>query len=216
MKRLLTILTFTALIFAATEGNAQAFNRSTKMITIGLGAADMFHIPVNYGTYYNSFYSPITGQLNVSGEFAVHKYVGVGFTTGIGGRAGGARLNGLGLYRGFYPEINIPIGAMANFHFYQLIADKAKKNIHADKLDVYVGLSLGTGIAIHPGGYYDGNGVYRNGAFNDVLFFASPQVGVRYYFTPSIAINGEIGWGRTLIGAGITFNLGGSRAEAKK
>lgn len=215
MKKLLTILAISALTLTAQVSHAQAFNRSTKMITIGLGAADMFHIPVGYGTYYNAFYAPLTGQLNVTGEFAVHKYVGVGFTTGIGGRAGGARLGAFGVYRGFYPEFNIPIGALANFHFYQLIADKKNKDIKQDKLDVYVGLALGTGIAIHPGGYYDGFGNYRGGAFNDVLFFVSPHAGVRYYFTPSIAVNGEIGWGRDIIAAGITFNLGGSKAAKK-
>ncbi|MCW3125714.1 MAG: hypothetical protein JWO03_1372 [Bacteroidetes bacterium] len=214
MKRLLTVFAFAAITFTSLQSKAQAFDRSTKIINLGLGAADMFHIPLGYYHYYTGFYSPITGQLNVSGEFAVHKYVGVGFTTGIGGRAGGIRGGLYGpvySYSGYYPEFNIPIGVLANFHFYQLIADKNKKNIHADKLDIYAGLSLGSGIAIHPGGYYDGGGVYRTGAFNDVLFFFSPQVGARYYFKPNIGVYGEIGWGRSLIQAGITFKMGAGK-----
>jgi hypothetical protein len=209
MKRLLTVFALAALTFTSVESKAQAFDKSSKLITIGVGGADMFHIPVGY-TYYTGFYSPLTAQLYVQGEFAVHKYVGVGFTTGIGGRPGTLAYygGGFGYYGGYRSEFNIPIGAIANFHFYQLIADKAKKDIHGDKLDIYAGLSLGTGIAIHPSDAYYGTS-------NDVLFFVGPQVGVRYYFKPTIAVNAELGYGKTFINAGITFKLGGSSSKKK-
>ena len=150
--------------------------------------------------------------MTVQGEFAVHKYVGVGFTAGIGGRAGSGALYVPGyIYTGYYsygwyPEFNIPIGAIANFHFYQLIADKISNGdrMHADKLDIYAGLNLGTGVAIHPG-IVDAYGVKHS--YVDALAFGGVQVGARYYFTDKIAVFGEFGYGKTWANAGITFKL---------
>ena len=216
MKKIIAVLAIAALTLTSMESKAQAFDKNTQIISLAIGGAVMFHIPIGYATYYSSFYTPLTAQLYVQGEFAVHRYVGVGFTTGIGGRGPGT-VGITGVYYGFYPEFNIPIGVIANFHFYQLIGDKAKKNIHSDKLDIYAGLSLGSGIAIHPGGgYYDINRNYHAGAFNDVLFFVGPQVGARYYFTPKVAVNAELGFGKTFINAGITFKLGGSKGDKRK
>src|SRR5690606_374600 len=87
---------------------------------------------------HNRWYRPLTGQVNFQGEFGIHEYVGIGFTTGFGGRS---RWN-----YGYSGEMNVPIGFVSNFHFYQLIADKSGKNIHADKLDIYFGGSLGSGV----------------------------------------------------------------------
>ena len=172
----------------------------------------MYHIPAGYN-YYNSAFSPITGELTLQGEFAVYKYVGVGFSAGIGGRAGSGALfvpgyiYGPGVYSyGWYPEFNMPIAAIANFHFYQLIADKVSNGakLHADKLDIYAGINLGTGFAIHPG-IVDGYGVRHT--YVDALAFGGIQAGARYYFKPKIAAFAEIGWGKTWINGGITFKL---------
>lgn len=211
MKKLLTLVMIAVLSLTGLQTKAQAFDKSTKIISLGIGGADMFHIPMGYNSYLTNFYTPLTGEFYVQGEFAVHKYVGVGFTAGIGGTPGGVRAGYAGVYSGYYPEFNIPIGAIANFHFYQLIADKTGKNIHADKLDIYAGLNLGSGIAIHTGGYYDNNFNYHNGAFNDILFFAGFQAGARYYFTDKIGVYGEFGFSKSFINAGITFKLGGSK-----
>jgi hypothetical protein len=212
MKKTVVVVLMSLLTLVGTQSTkAQAFDKSTKMLSLGIGGADMFHIPVGY-SYYTGFYAPLTAELYVQGEFAVHKYVGVGFTGAIGGRP-----NNYGYTSGFYgygygyrSEFNIALGAIANFHFYQLIADKAKKNIHADKLDIYAGLSLGTGIAIHPSdGYY-------SDANNDVLFFVGPQVGARYFFNPRIGVNLEVGFGKTFVNGGVTFKLGKVASSKKK
>lgn len=52
----------------------------------------------------------------------------LGFTTGVGLRRG--------WNNDYQGEVNIPFGILCNFHFYQLIDDKASKDIHADKLDI--------------------------------------------------------------------------------
>jgi hypothetical protein len=212
MKKLLYVIAAT--IMLSTQTNAQAFDASTKMLTIGIGGADMFHIPAGYN-YYTGFYSPLTAQLYVQGEFAVHKYVGVGFDATLGGRPSNYGYSGGGYYGygygyGWRSEFNIAVGALANFHFYQLIADKTGKDIHADKLDIYVGLSTGGGVAIHP------SDAYFNTTNIDGIFYIGPQVGVHYFFNDKIGINGELGYGKTFVSAGVTFKLGGGSNSGKK
>jgi hypothetical protein len=214
MKKLITLVMIAGMILSSQQTQAQAFDQSTKMISLGIGGAEMFHIPVGYSSWNPNFYTPITGQISVEGEFAVHKYVGVGFNAGFGGRAGSVYTGtfyGVGYsgYGGYYPEFNIPVGGLANFHFYQFIADKTGKNIHADKLDIYAGINIGTGIAIHPGGYYDTYGVNHSGVTTDVLFWAGPQVGAHYFFKPNFGVKLEAGFGKSVITAGITWKLGG-------
>lgn len=207
MKKTTLIVTLIAAIFTSQLASAQAFEKGGKYLNVNLGAAQMWYMG---GTYFDGWrggyfgYSPVTGQLGLQMEFGVHEYVGVGFTTGLGFGAG------LGSYYyggywgrtgyAFHPEVNIPIGAIVNFHFYQLIADKVSKDIHADKLDIYAGLNVGTGPAIL---------LPRNssGTYVSALFFVGPQVGVRYYFNDKVSINGELGYGKSFFNAGVTFKL---------
>ena len=218
MKKLQTLVMVVMVVFISLQTSAQAFDKGTKLITISIGGANMFHVPIannsdGYGTgyFYNGWYSPITGEISVQGEFAVHKYVGVGFNVGLGGRGSNYGIGSGFYYSGFRSEFNVAFGAVGNFHFFQLIADKTGKNIHADKLDVYVGLNMGSGVAIHPA-----NSNYGWNTDFDALFFIGPQVGVHYYFTDKIGINGELGYGKTFASAGITFKLGGSSTKSSR
>lgn len=180
--------------------NAQAWEKSTKVLSIGIGGSQFFHIDNRYyDNYYNYYgrygrrfpYSPTTGQFNLQGEFGVHEYVGVGFTTGLGGRAGWSWYSD--------GEVNVPMGAIANFHFYQLIADKTGKNIHADKLDIYAGVNVGTGIAA----------LFLSDGSSRVIpiAFGGIQAGVRYYFTPKFGVTGEVGYGKSFVNGGLVFKL---------
>lgn len=200
MKKL--ALSVIAILSISLASNAQAFEKGGKYISLGIGGASFWHIYTNsaYNSYYGfGGYTPVTGQLSVQGEFGVHKYVGVGFTAGVGGRAGGGITRWGYSYSGYSSEFNVPIGVIANFHFYQLIADKVSKDIHADKLDVYAGLNVGSGV-----------GLFTSYSPVEVsaLFFAGPQVGARYFFTPKMAANLEVGYGKTFVNGGLTFSLG--------
>jgi hypothetical protein len=195
-----------ATVVATNFSFGQAFEKKGKYLNLNLGGAQMWHIGGDLKRDYYGFtgYAPITGQIGVQMEFGVHEYVGVGFTTGFGFGAGIGRGYWGGYYGGYYtysPEINVPIGAFANFHFYQLIADKVSKNIHADKLDIYAGLNLGSGVAVFFPKYDDK-------AYVSALFFIGPHVGVRYFFTEKVAVNAELGYGKSFINGGITFKLG--------
>lgn len=195
-KKLQTLLIMSLLVFSITDLNAQAWQRDTRVLSLGIGASEFFHVDAyyynNYGGPYNhTYYIPLTGQLNFQGEFGIHKYVGLGFTTGIGGRGA--------LYSGYGGEMNIPIGMIANFHFFQLIADKNNgRNIHADKVDLYVGANLGSGIAI---------AYFADNTRVEPIVFGGLHFGVRYYFAPKVGVNAELGWGKSIINAGLVFKL---------
>ena len=201
MKKILYLIVLVATLTITTQSTqAQAWEKSTKLLGIGFGASTFFHIDGSASAYYGNFYSPLTGQLNFQGEFGVHDYVGIGFTTGVGGRAGYYRSYGYLGYYGSYGsagEINVPVGILANFHFYQLIADKTGKDIHADKLDIYAGLNVGGGIAA----------VFYSTETRIVpIAFGGVQAGARYYFKDNIGVNVEVGFPK-LVHAGMVFKL---------
>ncbi len=206
MKKILyAFIMISALMFASNQTQAQAWERNTKVLSLGFGVSQFFHVDNYYygHKYYKGnrgigggWYWPMTGQLNFQGEFGVHKYVGLGFTTGFGGR---------GAWQNRYPsEINIPIGLICNFHFYQLIADKTDKNIHADKLDIYVGANLGSGIAAT---FYPEYPDYPRTTRITPIAFAGLHAGLRYYFKPKVGVNLELGFGKSLANVGFVFKL---------
>jgi hypothetical protein len=194
MKKILfTVIIASVLLLTSNMVKAQAWGKASKVFTLGLGISQFYHIDSYYYENFNNirnWYSPVTGQINLQAEFGIHKYVGLGFSTGIGtmGRSS----------HGYLSEINIPIGMIANFHFYQLIADKTLKNIHADRLDIYFGANLGSGIAIY--NYSDYTRLVP-------MFFGGAHFGVRYYFTPDIGLNCEVGIGKSLANIGFVFKL---------
>jgi hypothetical protein len=199
MKKVVYTLTVMTVLFVTVHSaKAQAWDKSTKVLGIGIGAANLPHVYSNANNW-TGWNAPLTGQFNFQGEFGIHDYVGIGFHTGVGGRAGYYRGVGWARY-GSNGEINAPIGIIANFHFYQLIADKTGKDIHSDKLDIYAGVNIGSGIAVQ---------FFNNG--NDImpLAFGGVHAGVRYYFTDRFGVNGEIGtpYGRGFVNGGIVFKL---------
>lgn len=180
---------------AVQQSKAQAFEKGGTYLNVNLAGSHLFQI--NGNGWRNS----INGGAAVQMEWGIHKYVGLGFTAGImGGRYGWGY--GYGYGPGYGPGyggpgiLSLPIGFIANFHFYQLIEDKTSKDIHGDKLDIYAGLNVGSGVGFAP-------------TPRDVnaLFFVGPQVGVRYYVTPTIGLGGEVGYGKSFINGGVTFKL---------
>lgn len=203
MKKIVTILML-ALCMAGTQStNAQAWTESSKVITLGLGGAyhHRFIVGSNLGA---RAWGSTSGSLLVQGEFGIHKYVGIGFIAGItGGASGVGRGYGYGYgygtrYAGSTDNVNLVAGVNANFHFYQLIADKVSKDIHADKLDIYAGVNLGSGVG------YDFT--FDNLA---VPVWGGLHVGARYYFTDKIGVYLEAApyTGKSFIAGGVAFNL---------
>lgn len=209
MKRITGILIILCLYMVVNTANAQAWDKSTKVLAFGIGGSQFFHIDDDYNRYYKYRYgyygrrfpyAPTTGQFNFQGEFGVHDYVGVGFTVGVGGGTGWGRFGSVSYYDG---ELTVPVGAIANFHFYQLIADKTGGNLHADKLDVYAGVNIGSGVAILFDSYYATNDQIKAVP----IVFGGVQVGARYYFTDKFGVNLEVGYGKSLVNGGIVLKL---------
>lgn len=209
MKKIILITMLAVGITSLTtqQASAQAWNESSKVITLGLGGSyhhsflPGYYVEDGEGSLYNGrAWGGLKGSLLLQGEFGVHKYVGVGFVTGFTGSAATARRGYLG-YSRFSTStnsFNFIAGAQANFHFYQLIADKVSKDIHADKLDIYAGANLGTGVG------------YNFSADNiEVPVWGGLHFGARYYFTEKIGVYLEVApyTGKSFISGGVAFNL---------
>ncbi len=115
--------------------------------------------------------------MNVQGEYGIGHFMGLGWQTGVN------------LYfPGRTTVIEIPIGLKVNVH----VLDAANVNVRG--LDFFAGINVGGG----PGIYTDGSGVIG-------MLYVGPQVGIRYWFNPHIAIYSEFGWGATFANLGFTF-----------
>jgi hypothetical protein len=199
MKKIILFISIALMTLSQSTIMAQdkAWGRDSKVLSIGLGLGNYYHLDSRYrslgpgGNDYRGYHSPYTGQFNLQMEWAVHNYVGLGFTTGFGGTGP--------LNHGYRGEFNMPIGLVVNFHFYQLIDDKNGKDLHSDKLDIYGGLSVGSGIAV---AFYD-----REDARIVPLAWGGLHAGLRWYFTPRVALNAEVGFGKNVANIGFSFKL---------
>lgn len=185
-------------MFFSNNASAQAFSKGDFVLGIHGAGSSMFNFYAGggksgYGTPSSRLNSYLTGGVAIGGEWAIHDYVGIGFTTGVQG--GVSRWNGFwGAFN--YGVVSIPVGVVANFHFYQLIDDKSDKDIHADQLDIYAGISLGSGVSILP-----------EPGWVNALFFVGPHAGVRYYFTEKFGVNLELGYGKSFVSGGVVLKL---------
>lgn len=194
MVRILYVIAITFLLSVLTVENAkaQAFSKGDFKLSVGLTGGNFYNF--NSAGLKNKHRFVNTGGVSVQGEWGIHEYVGMGFFTGIqGGSVYWGDSDNSYKNRGV---LSIPIGMNANFHFYQLISDKSSKNIHADKLDVYAGLSLGTGLSVVPG----------DGRVNGI-FYVGPHVGARFFFNPNFGVYLELGYGQAYANAGLVFQL---------
>lgn len=196
MRTIIITLILAVLTLSGPETYAQkrAWTKDSKVLSLGLGLSHFYRIDERFGSGAprpGRVHSPSSGQFNFQMEFGIHEYVGLGFTTGIGGRAG--------LGNGYLGEVNFPMGMVVNFHFYQLIADRSGKNIHADQLDIYAGMNAGSGFALT---YYSNEDVRIV-----PMAWGGLHAGIRWYFAPRVALNGELGFGKSIVNAGFSFKL---------
>ncbi len=212
MKKSITLLCIAIGMLAFTNNlKAQAFGgKGSKQFQIGIGLTqhDTWY-PTN-GTGPKGHVKPRAGVVQFQMEFGIHKYIGIGVNLGVSFAKNidrsvlgiGGILFAYNDYNAFW-SVSIPVGVYSNFHFYQLIADKSGKNMHADKLDVYAGLSLGSGpaFAIAKKDY--------KAYGNDVgyMIFGGPHVGARFFPKEKMGFYLEAGYGKAYVNGGIVFNL---------
>lgn len=190
----MTMVALGAIGLGTQQANAQAWSKETKVLTLGIGGSAYYQFLPGYtqntwlGTRAFNTWN-LNGVLLFQGEFGVHEYVGVGFVTGLAGSARGPS---------WTTSVSAPIGVQANFHFYQLIANKVSKDIHADKLDIYAGVNIGSGIGYDF--YYDNL---------TVPIWGGVQVGARYWFSERVGVYAEVCpyTGKAFLNGGLTFKL---------
>lgn len=92
---------------------------------------------------------------------------------------------------GAYDFRYVSIGVTANYHFQ--VKDKPK-------LDPFLGLGLGnSSVSTDYAGDYS-SGIYFIG-----------RAGLRYFYTPRLAMYADVGAGAAALNAGVTFGLGGGK-----
>ncbi len=188
------LVVFIGMLMASTSLFSQAFEKGGTYLNLHFTGSNYWNIDVqnNWGPG-SAWWGRNVGGITVQMEWGIHEYVGLGFYTGVQG--------GVNRYYGWlggnnYGQLALPLGAVANFHFYQLISDKTGKDIHADKLDVYAGMSVGSGLGFFP-----------SPGWVSPLFFVGPHAGGRYFFTPKLGVSLEAGYGKSFVSGGLTFKL---------
>ncbi|GAA0874868.1 hypothetical protein GCM10009118_12760 [Wandonia haliotis] len=209
-KKMVMIATVLFSVVNVGSVNAQAFGgKGSKQFLIGLGMSELRSLYPEDGSGLKGWISPLSGQLSFQGEFGVGKYVGIGFSIGANFSAnmndnlgvGYAWPYGVGGNSNFW-SIGIPVAIISNFHFLQLINDKAGKTF-AEKLDVYVGLSLGSG----PSFVIPKSGYKHLGGDVGVMIYGGPHAGIRFYPKDKFGIFLELGYGKTYLNGGICFKM---------
>jgi hypothetical protein len=176
------------------SASAQAFQKGGMYMQVHLTGSNYWNIDVQNNWAGSTWYGSNVGGITAQAEWGIHKYVGLGAYLGLQGGFG--RYYSWSQSIGGYGQLAAPVGIVANFHFYQLIADKTGNDIHADKLDVYAGLSMGSGV-----------GVFPTPGWVSPLFFVGPHAGARYFFKPKFGVSLEAGYGKSFISGGFTFKL---------
>jgi hypothetical protein len=183
------IIILPALLFLFVQaGSAQGWTQDrVGVYSVGIGGTSI--IGVGPGLGYPALIGPGL-SLNISGEYRVQRFIGLGFETGMDlffspyyiylDRPTPAR----------QLTVGIPVAIKCNVH----ILEAANVPI-ARQLDVYAGLNMGAGPAIYTGP--------NPGVFGFIE--AGPQAGVRYWPASNVAVFGEVGWGATFANLGVSF-----------
>lgn len=198
-----------ALLAGSAAAYGQGFEgQGSKYIQLGLGYNQHFSSYSDFNKAYNYNYFGFNFQM----EFGIQQYIGLGF--GVGAEVavagshyyyGGAYAPGYVVPGSPYTHFGVPVYFIGNFHFLQLIADKTGKNF-ADKMDVYGGLSIGSGPVFRSvKSKYKGDTYYDSGV--GALFFFGPHVGIRYFPSEKVGIYAEMGYGKSLVNGGVVFKL---------
>lgn len=167
---------------------AQCWTQNRRDIyTVGTGITQVVFLPAKYYPLNNQ--GSLGLSINMSGEYRVHKFIGIGWQTGVNVFIVGRYYNKPTKSYIQSTVTGVPIGGKVNIHILEL-----SKNKHKDKLDMYAGVNFGAGPAFHsnPNG-----GIYP-------FIYGGPQFGIHYWFKRT-ALFAEVGWGATIVNFGFSF-----------
>jgi len=191
MKKILLLLISVAL-FSFNSGKAQPFEVGSNVINAGIGLGWSY-------SYFGS--STSLPALNFSYEMGITEIENIGILS-VGGIMGFKRT----VYR--YPAFPPYNDDKASWTVFFL---GGKGAIHLDlfnneALDTYGGVIMGIRSVVYNNTYYEavGGDPYDYGGIAPLF---SGFVGTRYFFTESIAIYGELGYGVSLFTLGLSMKF---------
>ena len=191
MKKIQQIV-FIAILITIFNTNTKAqgwIHDKQGMYSAGLGVTQVVFLPYQY--YPLSERGSGGLSLNIAGEYKVHRFIGLGWQTGLNIFVYGRYYNRHDDIYYNSTVVGIPIGFKFNVHILEAANARVK-----DRLDVYAGFNVGGGPSFHTDPF--------GGPLVYAFVYGGPQVGVRYWFT-KVAIFGELGYGATLANIGVTF-----------
>lgn len=182
------ILLFVVLSLSVEQIQAQSWTRNRKDVySVGVGITQSLFLPIR--NYPLNHTGSMGLSINMSGEYKVHRFIGLGWQTGVNIYVNGRYYNTITDHYYNSTIVGIPIGAKVNFHILEATQSK-----HKDRLDFYAGMNIGGGPAFHRDPY---GGVFP-------FFYVGPHAGIRYW-GKSIAFFAELGWGATIANIGFSF-----------
>jgi hypothetical protein len=213
MKNPIKYIAFILLCASHSLTQAQAFDQNNIMMSLGLGLASypttaISPAPEKYPMLHaRPVISSVRPQLQFRTQFGVQRYISIGVMTTYD--------RGLNLYNPVtkkrYDEVNIRLATTADFHFYQLIADRMCNSgkLHADRWDIYAGFTLGTDLRIDQTAGV--RPVYQN------KLYMGLHIGVRYRINQHWGIYAEAGVAgrQPSVGAGIIYYFGGPKKSKR-
>ena len=167
---------------------SQGWTQNRKDVySVGVGVSQMIFLPLK--NYPLNSPGSVGMFINMSGEYRVHRLIGIGWQTGVSVFIRGNYYQASDRLYSNTVVVGIPIGFKMNVHILEATNVKIK-----DKLDLYAGFNAGAGPAFHsePTG-----GVFP-------FMYIGPQIGIRYW-VKDIAFFGELGWGATIANIGFAF-----------
>ena len=178
MKKTIQILFAALMVFSVYNASGQMkFQKGDALINLGVGA----------GYYYAGGVSGIA-----SAEFFVNDALSVGPYVGLTSYNYNYNFGSNYKYRYTF----IDFGGRISYHYSKHL------NLRTDKLDLYGGALLGFVASSYSGTKVNGYNDPYDGSVRAGIF-----AGVRYFFTPVFAVNGEVGYGITPLILGITFRI---------
>lgn len=185
---IVTLVTLFTLGYSALNAHAQeVFRKGTQTGSFLVGLPPSFdyllvppiHLAYEYGVA-DRLINGNNGSIGLGAEMGFYSH-------GIHKHGWGARVG----------VRNVVIGARSSFH-YQFIP----------KLDTYAGLFLGVRMRRMYGRSYDDDDYYYDyGTYTSSELGWNAHLGIRYYLSPSFALNLELGYGYSVLDFGVTFRF---------
>lgn len=196
MKKFIIVAGMSALSVSA--GFAQAFQKGTPVLNIGLGFGG--HV-VYWGPGYSS-----TPYINAAFDYGVFDFPEVkNLSVGIGGYLGFKSVSYTwdGWWRDKYGRIHYDEPVKQTWTYFNIGLRPTIHYSFNDKAELYGGLAL---EYVSVGYKYSNPDFYTSGSYGSYVGWAG-FIGGRYYFSNSFGLFTELGYGMSYFNIGVSFKF---------